>query len=271
MGAIELKFRIVDADGKKAITSVRTFGKAIDFPQGVQAIDLAPLGKLPLLEKIILQTSMLRNVDLSPLSVCRKLVSLEMKGNKLQNIDLSPLSKCKHLHYLNLSSNPLQALDLTPLAGSELRYLHLFHVELRELDITPLYSCNELKGLYISPEIRLLAHSSWETKNDTPEALEQKYGQIEWVTDPDEIKLSLAQSKDDDLDDDWPTIEPKPAKDRKEEIKLKPADEHKEEIDPHPLKEREVIIRERVLVICPFCSTKVDLGTSSCSNCGGKL
>jgi len=38
---------------------------------------------------------------------------------------------------------------------------------------------------------------------------------------------------------------------------------------PEPLKER--IITERVLVICPFCSTKVEQGVAFCPNCGGKM
>ena len=36
-----------------------------------------------------------------------------------------------------------------------------------------------------------------------------------------------------------------------------------------PLRER--IITERVLVICPFCSTKVEQGVAFCPNCGGKM
>lgn len=34
---------------------------------------------------------------------------------------------------------------------------------------------------------------------------------------------------------------------------------------------RERIITERVLVICPFCSTKVEQGVAFCPNCGGKM
>ncbi|MBY8999014.1 MAG: hypothetical protein KGD60_14905 [Candidatus Thorarchaeota archaeon] len=34
---------------------------------------------------------------------------------------------------------------------------------------------------------------------------------------------------------------------------------------------QERIITERVLVVCPFCSTKVEQGTSFCTNCGGKM
>ena len=36
-----------------------------------------------------------------------------------------------------------------------------------------------------------------------------------------------------------------------------------------PLRER--IITERILVICPFCSTKVEQGVAFCPNCGGKM
>jgi hypothetical protein len=34
---------------------------------------------------------------------------------------------------------------------------------------------------------------------------------------------------------------------------------------------QERIVTERVLVVCPFCSTKVEQGTSFCTNCGGKM
>jgi hypothetical protein len=37
-----------------------------------------------------------------------------------------------------------------------------------------------------------------------------------------------------------------------------------------PLRERE-LIRERVLIMCPFCSAKVEQGISSCPHCGGRL
>ena len=43
----------------------------------------------------------------------------------------------------------------------------------------------------------------------------------------------------------------------------------KEDLSVEPLKER--IITERVLVICPFCSTKVEQGVAFCPNCGGKM
>jgi len=36
------------------------------------------------------------------------------------------------------------------------------------------------------------------------------------------------------------------------------------------IREREVI-RERVLILCPFCSAKVEQGASFCPHCGGKL
>ena len=38
---------------------------------------------------------------------------------------------------------------------------------------------------------------------------------------------------------------------------------------PEPLRER--IVTQRVLVICPFCSTKVEQGVAFCPNCGGKM
>jgi len=34
---------------------------------------------------------------------------------------------------------------------------------------------------------------------------------------------------------------------------------------------RERIVTERFLVICPFCSTKVEQGVALCPNCGGKM
>lgn len=39
---------------------------------------------------------------------------------------------------------------------------------------------------------------------------------------------------------------------------------------PPQVRERE-IIKERVLIVCPYCGAKVDQGVTYCTNCGGKM
>lgn len=34
---------------------------------------------------------------------------------------------------------------------------------------------------------------------------------------------------------------------------------------------REQVIRERVLVVCPYCGAKTEQGTTFCPSCGGKI
>jgi hypothetical protein len=124
-------------------------------------IDLKPLSICDSLGFLfIMHNKNLRRMNLSPLAECIGLGDLQLSDNLFDDIDFSQLANCKRLAKLDLSNNPSRGLLLDGIDEIEkLIRLSIGPQNNRELedwtiDISPLFSCQNLKVLYL-PKFRI--------------------------------------------------------------------------------------------------------------------
>lgn len=202
MNKIQIQFEIIDSKDLKRGIMVETNGKEIECPHDIKRINLSPITKITQLEKLTIQSQYLDSINLTPLGNCKNLKTLNLAGNNLTEIDLSPLSGCENLTFLNLSANPLKTLDLKPLENSRIKFLHLFfNTELLQLIITPLFSCSELEGFYIAPDVELIANRIWEDGFEIPPALQKINHQIKWVDTEEAHLRSIVLEEEEEMDE----------------------------------------------------------------------